>query len=115
MQRSRVHIRRLDRKKVLDVERNESRVASASTLHGGIFGALRRSVKHGLECSKLLLQVSIKYAYADGRCGNMASILEVSPGGGKFFNVFEAAPENERDGPAQQSQPAQVSSICIQS
>lgn len=41
----------------------------------------------------------------------MASILEISPGGGKFFNVFEAAPENERDGPAQQLQPAQVSSV----
>lgn len=25
----------------------------------------------------------------------MASILEVSPGGKRFFNVFEAAPENE--------------------
>lgn len=35
------------------------------------------------------------------RCGNMASILEVSPGGGRFFNVFEAAPENDRDGPNQ--------------
>ena len=38
------------------------------------------------------------------RCGNMASILEVSPGGKRFFNVFDAAPENESDGPAQQSQ-----------
>lgn len=33
------------------------------------------------------------------RCGNMASILEVGPGGTKHFNVFDAAPENERDGP----------------
>lgn len=31
----------------------------------------------------------------------MASILEVGPGGTKHFNTFEAAPENERDGPAQ--------------
>ena len=36
------------------------------------------------------------------RCGNMASILEVGPGGEKHFNVFDAAPENERDGPGQQ-------------
>ncbi|THH06555.1 hypothetical protein EW145_g4003 [Phellinidium pouzarii] len=36
------------------------------------------------------------------RCGNSASILEVGPGGGMHFNVFEAAPENERDGPNQQ-------------
>ena len=35
------------------------------------------------------------------RCGNMASILEVGPGGTKHFNTFEAAPENDRDGPAQ--------------
>jgi serine/threonine-protein phosphatase PPG1 len=34
----------------------------------------------------------------------MASILEVSPGGQRYFNVFEAAPENERDGPNQQQQ-----------
>ncbi|KDE03902.1 serine/threonine-protein phosphatase [Microbotryum lychnidis-dioicae p1A1 Lamole] len=38
------------------------------------------------------------------RCGNMASILEVGPGGEKHFNVFDAAPENERDGPGQQQQ-----------
>lgn len=38
----------------------------------------------------------------------MASILEVSPGGQRFFNVFDAAPENERDGPAQQQQQARV-------
>ena len=37
------------------------------------------------------------------RCGNSASILEVGPGGALFFNVFEAAPENERDGPTQQA------------
>ena len=34
------------------------------------------------------------------RCGNSASILEVGPGGSMYFNVFEAAPENERDGPS---------------
>jgi serine/threonine-protein phosphatase PPG1 len=37
------------------------------------------------------------------RCGNSASILEVSPGSKMYFNVFEAAPENERDGPSQQA------------
>jgi hypothetical protein len=37
------------------------------------------------------------------RCGNSASILEISPGGAMHFNVFEAAPENERDGPSQQA------------
>ena len=36
------------------------------------------------------------------RCGNSASILEVGPGGVMHFNVFDAAPENERDGPNQQ-------------
>ena len=35
------------------------------------------------------------------RCGNSASILEVGPGETMHFNVFEAAPENERDGPSQ--------------
>lgn len=38
------------------------------------------------------------------RCGNQASILEVGPGGTMYFNVFDAAPENEKDGPAQQAQ-----------
>lgn len=42
------------------------------------------------------------------RCGNMASILEIGPGGEKHFNVFDAAPENERDGPGQNMQNAQV-------
>jgi hypothetical protein len=37
------------------------------------------------------------------RCGNAASILEVGPGGSMYFNVFDAAPENERDGPSQQA------------
>jgi serine/threonine-protein phosphatase PPG1 len=36
------------------------------------------------------------------RCGNSASILEVGPNGSMFFNVFDAAPENDRDGPQQQ-------------
>ncbi|KAI9481177.1 MAG: Metallo-dependent phosphatase-like protein [Benjaminiella poitrasii] len=30
------------------------------------------------------------------RCGNLASILEVRVDGERFFNVFDAAPENER-------------------
>jgi hypothetical protein len=38
------------------------------------------------------------------RCGNLASILEVGPGEGSMhFNVFEAAPENDRDGPSHQA------------
>ncbi|KIJ60013.1 hypothetical protein HYDPIDRAFT_161470 [Hydnomerulius pinastri MD-312] len=37
------------------------------------------------------------------RCGNSASILEVGPGESMYFNVFEAAPENERDGPSHQA------------
>lgn len=37
------------------------------------------------------------------RCGNSASILEVGPGESMYFNVFQAAPENERDGPSQQA------------
>lgn len=36
------------------------------------------------------------------RCGNMASILEVGPMGEKYFNVFDAAPENADDGPQHQ-------------
>ena len=38
------------------------------------------------------------------RCGNSASILEVRPDGERFFNVFQAAPENDRDGPSHQAQ-----------
>ncbi|KAJ4289504.1 putative serine/threonine protein phosphatase [Collariella sp. IMI 366227] len=30
------------------------------------------------------------------RCGNMASVLEVSDSGERFFNVFAAAPENDQ-------------------
>jgi serine/threonine-protein phosphatase PPG1 len=38
------------------------------------------------------------------RCGNMASVLEVNDCGDRYFNVFEAAPENaeHRDAAAQQ-------------
>ncbi|KAL1920138.1 uncharacterized protein VTP21DRAFT_1284 [Calcarisporiella thermophila] len=36
------------------------------------------------------------------RCGNKASILEVGENGERHFNVFDAAPENEHDGPSQQ-------------
>lgn len=39
------------------------------------------------------------------RCGNAASILEVGPSPGeKRFNVFDASPDNERDGPSHQAQ-----------
>ncbi len=50
------------------------------------------------------------------RCGNSASILEVSPGGQMYFNVFQAAPENERDGlshQAAQNAGGKVRRICI--
>jgi hypothetical protein len=48
------------------------------------------------------------------RCGNSASILEVGPGGEKHFNIFEAAPENEKDGPQQQAtQPQNVGPACL--
>ncbi|KAF7376570.1 Serine/threonine-protein phosphatase [Mycena sanguinolenta] len=39
------------------------------------------------------------------RCGNSASILEVGPNGSMYFNIFTAAPENDRDGPSQQVAP----------
>lgn len=35
------------------------------------------------------------------RCGNLASILEVGINGERHFNVFEAAPENERPSPSE--------------
>ena len=38
------------------------------------------------------------------RCGNMASVLEVSDGGERFFNVFDAAPENDVHRQEQQAQ-----------
>lgn len=49
------------------------------------------------------------------RCGNMASILEVGPNGEKHFNVFDAAPENERDGPANQQQMGGPSNVSLRS
>lgn len=39
------------------------------------------------------------------RCGNSASILEIGPGESVHFNVFEAAPENQIDGPSNQPLP----------
>ena len=38
------------------------------------------------------------------RCGNMASVLEVSDTGERFFNVFDAAPENDVHRGEQQQQ-----------
>lgn len=40
----------------------------------------------------------------------MASILEVSPGGKKYFNVFDAAPENEVS--IQSCPEIQIMTIC---
>jgi len=39
------------------------------------------------------------------RCGNSASILEIGPEESVHFNVFEAAPENQVDGPNHQPPP----------
>lgn len=41
------------------------------------------------------------------RCGNMASVLEVSDSGERYFNVFEAAPENDLHRGEQQNAPTQ--------
>ena len=49
------------------------------------------------------------------RCGNSASILEVGPGGSMYFNVFDAAPENERDGPTQQAAQNAGGKVCLTS
>jgi serine/threonine-protein phosphatase PPG1 len=46
------------------------------------------------------------------RCGNSASILEIDPALSFFFNVFEAAPENERDGPSQQAAQNAGGKVC---
>jgi serine/threonine-protein phosphatase PPG1 len=49
------------------------------------------------------------------RCGNSASILEIGPGGAMYFNVFEAAPENERDGPSHQAAQNASGKVCVSS
>lgn len=41
------------------------------------------------------------------RCGNMASVLEVSDTGERYFNVFDAAPENDLHREEQQQQQQQ--------
>ncbi|KAL8872758.1 MAG: hypothetical protein Q9174_001665 [Haloplaca sp. 1 TL-2023] len=41
------------------------------------------------------------------RCGNMASVLEVSDTGERYFNVFDAAPENDVHRSESQQQPNQ--------
>jgi hypothetical protein len=47
------------------------------------------------------------------RCGNSASILEIGPGESVHFNVFEAAPENQVDGPSNQPPPtAPIVKVC---
>ncbi|CAG8771029.1 3908_t:CDS:2, partial [Racocetra persica] len=59
-------------------------------------------MEHILRAHQLCMegfQATPNYCY---RCGNMASILEVGVNGQRFFNVFDAAPENDRDGPSQQ-------------
>src|ERR1700733_2348230 len=46
------------------------------------------------------------------RCGNSASILEIGPGESVHFNVFEAAPENQVDGPSNQPPPNAPIKVC---
>ena len=41
------------------------------------------------------------------RCGNLASVLEVSDSGDRYFNIFDAAPENEIHRNEQQQQQQQ--------
>ena len=41
------------------------------------------------------------------RCGNLASVLEVSDAGDRFFNIFDAAPENDVHRNEQQQQQQQ--------
>jgi serine/threonine-protein phosphatase PPG1 len=38
------------------------------------------------------------------RCGNLASVLEVSDTGDRYFNIFDAAPENDVHRGEQQAQ-----------
>lgn len=45
------------------------------------------------------------------RCGNMASVLEVSDNGERKFNVFDAAPENDVHRAEQQQQQQQGKEI----
>ncbi|KAK9458795.1 Metallo-dependent phosphatase-like protein [Lipomyces oligophaga] len=45
------------------------------------------------------------------RCGNLASVLEVSENGQRFFNVFDAAPENEDYRSQQQRLSAHLNSM----
>ena len=126
-QRSRLYLRRVHCEKVPADQRDESCASSAPTMYGRLCGVVRGSVEYCVECTKLLLPVgrARRAVSLPCRCGNMASVLEVSPGGRRFFNVFEAAPENEvcwpsacggehslsqRDGPSQQ-QPAKVGDL----
>lgn len=79
-------------------------------VHGRLHVAIRQASLDGVVRAELLLAFRlISFACVHSRdllgyrCGNSASILEVGPGGSMYFNVFEAAPENDRDGPSQQA------------
>ncbi|KAI9141219.1 serine/threonine-protein phosphatase PP-X isozyme 2 [Paraphysoderma sedebokerense] len=44
------------------------------------------------------------------RCGNLASVLEINPSLERYFNVFSAAPDSERDAPGKEGSIHQRSS-----
>ncbi|KAF7376420.1 Serine/threonine-protein phosphatase [Mycena sanguinolenta] len=92
--RRRIHIWLRCRPQIPRDQQNVPHPPSAPAVHGRLHVPLRQASLDRVVCTEL---------FAGYRCGNSASILEVGPGGSMYFNVFEAAPENDRDGPSQQA------------